>query len=463
MSSQNSTLEFESPPTVQVQFSPSAASNSWAIVGGGLLGLTLAHRLAQSGQQVKLFEGASQLGGLASAWSLGDIVWDRHYHVTLLSDTYLRSLLTELELEQEMDWVETRTGFYTDGELYSMSNTLEFLRFPPLRMIDKLRLGATIFYASRVKDWKRLEKTLVSTWLERLSGKCTFKRIWLPLLRAKLGENYRKASAAFIWATIARMYAARRTGLKKEMFGYVPGGYARILERFATVLSEEGVRIELGAEVKKVGPGKAGKVTVELGNGTREAFNQVILTTPSPITATLCPDLSEDERARLEAVQSQGIICASLLLKRSLANFYVTNITDDWVPFTAVIEMSALVDRKHFGGNCLIYLPKYVDPNDSAFSVTDDEWKERFLAALERMYPNFHRSDLLCFRISRVRHVFPIPTMNYSDRLPPIHTSLPGIHILNSAHIVNGTLNVNETVQLAEKTVKELLKMQTFS
>jgi hypothetical protein len=36
-------------------------------------------------------------------------------------------------------------------------------------------------------------------------------------------------------------------------------------------------------------------------------------------------------------------------------------------------------------------------------------------------------------------------------------TSVPGVHIVNSAHIINGTLNVNETVQLAERTVPELL------
>ena len=41
--------------------------------------------------------------------------------------------------------VETKTGFYTDGKLYSMSNSLEFLRFPPLGLLSKLRLGATIF------------------------------------------------------------------------------------------------------------------------------------------------------------------------------------------------------------------------------------------------------------------------------------------------------------------------------
>src|SRR2546428_6741738 len=142
----------------------------WAIVGGGFLGMTLAHRLAQHGQDVTLFEAAPALGGVASAWSLGDVVWDRHYHVTLLSDSCLRALLTELELEKEMAWVETRTGFYTDATLYSMSNTVEFLRFPPLSLFNKLRLGATILYASRLRNWKKLEKILVADWLRRWSA-----------------------------------------------------------------------------------------------------------------------------------------------------------------------------------------------------------------------------------------------------------------------------------------------------
>src|SRR5262249_27340903 len=203
--------------------------------------MTLALRLAQRGQRVTLFEGASQLGGLASAWKRGDIIWDRHYHVTLLSDTALRRLLSELGLESEMQWVQTKTGFYTDGKLYSMSNSIEFLKFPPLNLIDKFRLAGTIIYAARVKDWKRLENIKVVEWLTRLSGRHTTEKIWLPLLRAKLGQNFEKTSAAFIWATIARMYAARRSGLKKEMFGYVPGGYARILDRLADHLVKSGV------------------------------------------------------------------------------------------------------------------------------------------------------------------------------------------------------------------------------
>jgi protoporphyrinogen oxidase len=431
-------------------------SNRWAIVGGGLLGMTLAHRLAQAGRDVTLFEGADRLGGLASAWQLGEVVWDRHYHVTLLSDTRLRALLAELNLEKEMRWVETRTGFYTDGQLYSMSNTLEFLRFPPLGLTGKLRLGATIFYASRVKDWKKLESILVADWLRRLSGRRTFEKIWLPLLRAKLGESYKQTSAAFIWATIARMYAARRTGLKKEMFGYVPGGYARVLERFGEALAGEGVKVKLGHAIRKV-EAAGDSVRVEFEGGELETFDEVALTLPAPVAARVCAGLSEEEKSALAGLKYQGIICASLLLKKPLADFYVTNITDGHVPFTAVIEMSALVDREHFGGHSLVYLPKYVASDDPAFALPDDEIEREFLDGLASMYPHFERSDLVSFRVSRVRHVFPIPTLRYSERLPAVETSVPGVHILNSAHIINGTLNVNETVQLAERMAARFL------
>ena len=431
----------------------------WGIVGGGFLGMTLAHRLAQAGHDVTLFEGAPFLGGLASAWNLGDVVWDRHYHVTLLSDTHLRSLLVELGLEKEMVWAETKTGFYTDGTLYSMSNILEFLRFPPLRLLDKLRLGATIFYASRVKHWQRLEQIPVTDWLRRWSGRRTLEKIWLPLLRAKLGDNYKKASAAFIWAIIARMYAARRTGLKKEMFGYVPGGYARILERFAEVLAKDPVRVELQHVVTDVGPASNG-VTIRFQNEREETFDRVVLTLAAPIAAHVCPALSDDERTRLKGIQYQGVICASLLLREPLANSYVTNITDAWIPFTGVIEMSALVDRKHFGGHALVYLPKYVTPDDPAFAISDQEIESTFLAALERMYPRFRRQDVICFRISRVKYVLAISTLDYSKQVPAMTTSIPGLHIINNAHILNGTLNVNETIQLAEKAATRLLSLR---
>lgn len=438
-------------------------SQKFAIIGSGFLGLTLALRLAEAGNQVTVFESASEIGGLASAWKIGDVVWDKHYHVTLLSDFFTRKIVEEIGLKDEFEWVETRTGFYTDGKLVSMSNTLEFLKFPPLDLISKFRLGGTIFYASRVKDWKSLEKISVEDWLTKLSGKKTFEKMWKPLLKAKLGEAYKETSAAFIWATIQRMYAARNSGLKREMFGYIRGGYATVLKRFAEVLQEKGVEIRLNCKVLTAESAGNAEKKIKIvyeqseknsANSTLSAFencfDSVILTCPANIAAQIVPQLTESEKQKLNKIKYQGIVCASLLTRKSLSEFYVTNITDD-VPFTGIIEMSALVDKKHFGGNALVYLPKYVAPDDELFEKSDAEIEEIFLSALDKMYAHFKREDVLEFKISRVRNVFPIPTLNYSANVPSVKTSIDGVFIVNSSQITNGTLNVNETIQLAEK------------
>ncbi len=420
------------------------------IVGGGMLGMTVAWRAAAEGHHVTILEASSRCGGLAAPWQIGDCVWDRHYHVTLYSDTKLRGLLDELELSDEMHFVPAQTGFYVDGSMYPFTTAFDFLAFPPLPLWQKARLGAFILKASRITNWKPLESVTAVDWLTKECGRATVERIWLPLLRAKLGPYARRASAAFIWAIIARMYAARRTGAKRELFGYVRGGYETVLRRFEERLARRGVEIRTSRRVACVTPSASG-VTVMTDEGM-SSFDQVLVTLASPLVPHIVPDLQRSEQLLHTGIEYQGIVCASLLSERQLTPYYITNIVDASVPFTAVIEMTALVERaKTFHGRSLVYLPKYVAPNDEALRWSDEEIQTLFLGELGRMHPQLRREDVRAFRVSRVPYVFPVPTLGYSDRLPPIATSVPGVFAANSAHIVNGTLNVNETVGLAEQ------------
>lgn len=427
-----------------------------AIIGGGILGMTIAHKLSRKGKDVTIFEAAANAGGLTTSHQLNGISWDRFYHVILLSDNFLRSLLSELNLDKEIQWTETKTGFYTDGKLYSMSNTLEFLRFPPLSIIDKIRLGFTIFYASKVTNWKKLENISVEDWLINFSGKKTFDKIWLPLLKAKLGDSYKKTSAAFIWATIQRMYAARKSGLKKEMFGYVNGGYEKILSSFYKKLKDEGVNIEVNHIAKSISKSSCNKINIEFENSKINEFDKTVLTIPSTYAAQICEDLSEEEKQKLNNIQYLGVVCVSFLLKKTLGGFYVTNITDPEIPFTGIIEMTALVKKKYFKENTLVYLPKYLMPDDTMFKMNEEEIKKLFFNSLKKIYPNLEEDDILDFKLAKAKYVFALSTLNYSKFLPPIKTSMPGLFVVNSSHIINGTLNVNESIQLAEKAVKEI-------
>ena len=429
----------------------------WGIVGGGMMGMTIAHRLSQQGHDVTIYEAAPELGGLASSWMMNDVEWDKFYHVILLSDFYTRNILKDIGVEDKINWVETKTGFYIQGKLHSMSDTVEFLKFPTLNLIDKFRLGLTIIAASKIKDWKKLEKVPVTSWLRKWSGKNTYEKIWLPLLRAKLGDSYERTSAVFIWATIQRLYGARRSGLKKEMFGYVRGGYRTINDAFKKTLESEQVNIFTNYRVQSVNE-RGGKASVVGADGSETVFDEVIVTTPGSLASSIIPGLTAEEKTRLKNIEYLGVICVALMLKRSISPYYITNITDTRFPFTGVIEMTALVDPKELKGNHLVYLPKYVTADDKLFEQSDDYIRDYFLKNFLEMYPEFSMEDVSFAGVARARHVITVAALDYSSKLPSVKTSLPHVHIINTAHIKDGTLNVNETIRVAETKLKEILK-----
>jgi protoporphyrinogen oxidase len=430
----------------------------WGIIGGGIMGMTLALRLVEQGHKVTIYESAGEAGGLASAWQMNDIVWDRFYHVILMSDLNTRKVLKEIGLENEMNWVETKTGFYSEGKLYSMSNLIEFFKFPPINLIDKFRLGLTIFVASKIRDWKSMEKIHVKEWLTKWSGKRVFEKIWLPLLKAKLGENYKETSASFIWSTIQRMYAARRSGLKKEMFGYVNGGYETINKHFVNYLVNAGVEFKYNSIVTSVvQKPDSGNIEITLSDQFMATHDKVISTLPSHISARLASALSDEEVKKHLGIRYLGVICTTLLLNRKISPYYVTNITESNTPFTGVIEMTALINPQQIKGHNLIYLPKYINSDDPLLNEPDEKLSEAFLKDFLKMYPDVSPGNIVFCGVSKARNVFSLPTINYSENLPGIKTSVNNYFIINSAQIINGTLNVNETIQVAEKKLAEIL------
>lgn len=426
----------------------------FAIVGAGMLGLTLAYRLRQAGHHVTVLEAAAEPGGQTGSWQLGPLTWDRYYHVIAQDDAHLLALLSELGLRDRLRWSPTKTGFYAEGRLYSLSSIAEFLRFPVIGLMDKCRLGLTLLRAASLKDLTRYEGETSLRWLTRWSGANTTRKIWSPLLQSKFGARFSELSAAFIIRTIQRMFGARRGRGKQEVFGYVEGGYATILAALGAKLEALGVETLLSCPVRSV-MRDGDTIAVTLPSGARH-FDRVILTAAPPQVARLCPGLDEAEKQRLASVEYLGIACASLLLEEPISPYYITNILDRRVPFTGVIEMSALVDRAEFGGHSLVYLPRYHASGSPELAGSEDA-PEAILTVLEQMYPRFNRATLRAFRMSHLPYVLPVPTAQLQEHPLPVRLSVPGVFMLGTGHITDGVLTVNKMMALAEASLAQCL------
>ena len=72
------------------------------VVGGGILGVTLALRLAQAGAAVTVLERGPELGGLAGTMELGGHEVDRFYHVITPADSRMIAMAEELGLGEQI-------------------------------------------------------------------------------------------------------------------------------------------------------------------------------------------------------------------------------------------------------------------------------------------------------------------------------------------------------------------------
>jgi protoporphyrinogen oxidase len=435
-----------------------------AVVGGGILGLTLAYRLSARGHVVELLEAEPQLGGLACAHDYGSFTWDRFYHCILPQDANLLALLEELGLGSELRWTKTGTGYYAERQFFSMSNNKDFLKFPLLTFVDKARLGTAVIWATRFADPDALYGISAQEWLTKLCGARGYGRFWEPLLKAKFGPFHDKVAAVFIYATLKRLFGARSATAGKESLGYVRGGYARILARLSEKLVAAGASVRTSTAVLSVERTAEGARVVRRGPDGATAtsdVDQVFFTAPTRLarrvaSAEFLPHVEAVERENPTATTYLGVACLVLALERPLTPYYVLNIGEPSVELTGLIEMTNLIDPKsETGGRSLIYLPRYMDSESADFQQSDAALRDGMIdRGLKRLFPDFDAARAAYCGIHRARYVQPLPLVRdaaAAATAPPAPSISKPFQIVNTSMLRCATLNNNEVIGLADR------------
>src|SRR5690606_3954745 len=129
---------------------------------------------------------------------------------------------------------------------------VKFLRFPPLDMSDRVRLGVTVLAAPMVRDWRSLETVSVEEWLIRYAGRNGYENIWKPLLKAKFDGGFDNVPATWIWSRLVRMKSTRDGANQKEEAGHLIGGYSTLLDAMAAEILSGDNNIYLSTPVQEI-------------------------------------------------------------------------------------------------------------------------------------------------------------------------------------------------------------------
>lgn len=139
-----------------------------AIIGAGFTGLSAAYELARAGVSVVLIESESEVGGLASSFEVEGKKLDRFYHHWFTNDFEVMGLINELNLNEFVQINPSNTAMYFANNFYKLSTPLDLLKFTPLRVIDRIRLGLLALRARKVENWQLLENKTAYEWLREL-------------------------------------------------------------------------------------------------------------------------------------------------------------------------------------------------------------------------------------------------------------------------------------------------------
>ncbi|MEQ1530703.1 MAG: FAD-dependent oxidoreductase, partial [Methylococcales bacterium] len=260
-----------------------------AVLGAGPMGLAVAYQLAQEGHQPIVFEADDRVGGMTATFDFNGLNIERYYHFHCISDSAFLQLLTELGLDQQMHWVETKMGYWYQNKLQAWGNPIALLKFQGLSFVAKFRYGLHAFLSTKRTDWRPLDNVEAIGWIKRWVGDEAYEVLWRRLFDYKFYDYAQGLSAAWIWSRIRRIGSSRYS-MFREKLGYLEGGSETFLQAMKQAIETNGGEVRLQVPVTKVVLSN-GVVTGVEAAGKFEAFDKVVSTIPLPYVPKLMPDL----------------------------------------------------------------------------------------------------------------------------------------------------------------------------
>lgn len=423
------------------------------IIGGGYAGLTAAYELQKQGHAVTVLEKYGTWGGQAATLPLLNTHIEYFYHHLFGSDTHILGLMDELGIGDQLRWIESKVGWYYNGQIYDFVTPFDLIRFQPINLINRIKLGLMYLYLQRVNNWQNLEQITARDWVQRYMGPEIYDKVWGPLLRGKFGEMADQVSMTWLWGKIKVRGSSRQGATATEKLAYPQGSFEIITQALVERLQAGGADLRLNREVigLTTDPDDPRRVTGVVTKRETIPFDVVVATVPGYNLLEIAPPtLDEDYAALLRSIRYQAAVVLLLISKQSLSRIYWMNIADRTMPYVAVVEHTNYVPPHEYQDRHLIYVSNYLEQDDPRYSMKAGELLDIYLPHLQRINPAFDTGWIEKKFVLRAEAGQPVITCNYSQRIPDHRTPLQGLYLANTLQIYPEDRGTNYSVRLGQ-------------
>lgn len=424
------------------------------IIGAGISGLSTAYFLNKLNKNllIRVWEKDNGPGGLAGNFGTKSFSVEKFYHHIYKRDKALQNLISELGLGNDLKWRPALTGTYYFKQPFRLSSPIDLLKFKPLPIFDRMRLGFMLLRARKIKNWEKLDDISAKDYIIKYGSKDVYRIIWEPLLKGKFGRYADDISAAWLWSKIVDRGGSRnRTGF--EHLGYLKGGLGRVFSKLVDDLRDNGHSVFFNNEITAIETEKRKYVTAIRTKTQRIESSLVVSCTQLPHLVKILPDSCKDYAKSLSKINFLGNVCLILILKKSLSEFYWTNVTDSKSPFVGIIEHTNWADIEDFKNTHLVYISAYIPQEDYRIYMKSEELLDYYLPYVKKIFPDFDKSIVLDSFKWYEPYTQPIVHTGYRNTIPEIQSPIGNLLLCTMAQIYPHDRQVSNGIDIAMRTV----------
>jgi len=449
-----------------------------AVLGGGVAGLSAAWKLAEAGADVRLYEAAPVLGGMAASMRRDGYIWDFGPHRFHTKNPAIIGTVRDLVGDDLQDRsLKTRVNFMERYFDYPLSAGNLLTNLPPsvaaLSFLDFALMKARHRIHPAPDD-------SFEAWVVNRFGRRVYDIYFGPYTQKVWGRHPSKLSASWaaqrvavidMWDVLLRMFKLRRgdNGFDhsefKNHFWYPRQGIGQIAEGLAARAREHGATLLAGARITGI-EWSEGKITAinyqKDGTAYSEPCEAVVSSLPLPLLVKLLQPAPPDEV--LEAANSldyRAMIFAFVEIdKPGISDDHWIYFPDPKIIFNRVSEMRNFSADAVPPGKTSLTLEITCDIGDELWNTPEDVLFERSVDGLLESGLIEDRAQVTGHFFRRLSHAYPTYDCDFESKIGHMAYHLADYDNLVSAgrQALFRYVNTDHVMEMGFSAAQELIE-----